>query len=210
MLPRRFTLSPFRFNPSLGTTGRYIDAKGRMVSERVVTGQMERVIAGVKGEMIGISKQLQVGDIGLQEWYNGMRSNMKIIHTLDAAIAKGGWAQMTQSDWGAVGAITKRQYKFLNNFAAEIKSGKQPLDGRFLVRTGMYADAARGTGEDMKRREANRNGLNEEARILGVADHCPDCLAAAIDSAGWKPLGELPRIGDSVCRTNCRCYFIFR
>lgn len=207
MLPPVTVSSRYRFNPALGTTGRYIAPNGQMVSQAIVTAEMEKVITGVRSEMVSLSTQLQNGEIGLQEWYNGMRGKIKIIHSVDAAIAKGGWAQMTQSDWGAVGAITKRQYQYLNNFANDILTGKQPLDGRFLVRTGMYADAGRGTGEDIKRREADRNGYDEEQRVLGRADHCPDCLAAA---GHWEPIGTLPRIGDSVCRTRCHCYFIFR
>jgi len=210
MLTRSFDGSRFRFNPTLGTTGRYIDAKGRMVRQDAVTSEMEKSITGIRDEMIDLSRRLQNSEIGLQEWYNGMRDRMKIIHNLDAAIAKGGWAQMTQSDWGAVGAISKRQYQFLNNFAQQIKDGTHPLNGRFLVRAGMYADAARGTGEDMKRREAGRNGFTEEARVLGRADHCVDCVRWNVDVLGWQPIGTIPRIGDSVCRTNCRCNFIFR
>jgi hypothetical protein len=209
MLPPLRIDSRYRFNPKLGTTGRYIDARGRMVKNEAVIAEMENVLSGVKGEMIGLSQQLQNSEIGLQEWYNGMRSRMKVIHGIEAAIAKGGWAQMTQSDWGAVGAITKQQYRFLNNFAAQIEDGL-PLDGRFLLRTGMYADAARATGEDMKRREADRNGFDEEARVLAPADHCVDCVRWSVDNLGWQPIGTIPRIGESICRTNCHCRFIFR
>lgn len=208
MLPPKIIRSRFRWNPNAGTTGRYIAPSGRFVAQSVIKREMESVIGGVKREMQSLSKSLQGGSISLQEWYDGMRGRIKLTHSVDASIAKGGWAQMTQSDWGAVGQLTKRQYQFLNNFALQIADGTQPLDGRFLVRSGMYADAARATGEDMKRREAGRNGYTQERRILGVADHCGDCVDAA--NLGWQSLGTLPKIGDSVCRTNCHCEFSFR
>ena len=214
MLSPRTINSRYRWNPALGTTGRYIAPSGRMVPQKTVTGEMEWVIGGVKGEMQSLSRDLQSGNISLQEWYDGMRDRVKIIHTLDAAIAKGGWAQMSQSDWGAVGAITKFQYGKLNDFALQIADGLA-LDGRFLVRAGMYADAARGTGEDMKRREADRNPtLTEEMRELGAADHCTTrngvlgCIE--LNDMGWQPIGTLPRIGDTPCGTNCHCNFVFR
>lgn len=206
--PKIIRSSRYRFNPGAGTTGRYIAPSGRFVPQSAITKEMERVIGGAKGEMQSFSRQLQAGSISLQEWYDGMRSNMKIIHNLDAAIAKGGWAQMTQSDWGAVGQLTRQQYQFLNNFALQIANGTQSLDGRFIVRSGMYADAARGTGEDMKRRDAGNRGFTEERRVLGVADHCTDCLE--FSARGWQPIGTLPRIGDSLCKTNCHCHFEFR
>lgn len=200
--------SKFKFDPRLGTTGRYVDSRRRMVSRTGIIAEAEKAISGVKGEMRGLALQLQGGQISAQEWYDGMRQRLKIIHGLEASVAKGGWAQMTPSDWGAVGAITKQQYKYLNNFTLQILDGTQPLDGRFIVRAGMYADASRGTAEDMLRRQAAINGYTEERRVLGVADHCQDCVDAA--NQGWRPIGTLPRIGDSVCRTNCHCTFEYR
>lgn len=207
--PRQSELTPgYRFNPRAGTTGRYIDKRGRFVSQKVITTELERVTVGAKDEMIGLSKRLQAGEISLADWQLGMRDRIKAIHNAQAAIAKGGWAQMSQADWGAVGQMTKRQYAFLQKFAVDIEQGKQVLNGNFLRRAGMYADAGRGTGQDMRRREAANNGYTEEQRVLNPADHCSDCVEYA--GLGWQPIGTLPRIGDSVCRTNCRCEFEYR
>lgn len=202
--------SRFRFNPKLGATGRYIDSRGRVVSAKKVIAEAERVIRGTKTEMIDLSRKLKAKKISLQEWHDGMKLRMKIIHGTAASIAKGGWAQMTPADWGAVGSISKSQYQRLNNFTIQIADGL-PLDGRFMRRAGMYADAARGTQEDMNRREAARNGLTHERRMLGPADHCTTQkgLKGCVEIAdmGWQPIGTLPRIGESPCRTNCHCRF---
>ena len=37
----------FRWNPHLGSTGRYIDDKGRIISQESVTRETEKVITGV-------------------------------------------------------------------------------------------------------------------------------------------------------------------
>jgi hypothetical protein len=115
---------------------------------------------------------------------------------------------MTPSDWGRVGSITKKQYAFLQRFAIDIETGKQKLNGNFLRRAGMYADASRGTGQDVARVEASKKGLTEERRIRFPGDSCETCVEQA--KLKWQPLGALNRIGDSECRTNCRCVFEFR
>ena len=138
---------------------------------------------------------------------------MKIVHALSAALSLGGWFNVKPSDWGRVGSLTKWQYERLTNFANEIASGKQALDGRFTLRVNMYAKAARGTGEEIARAVAAENGYTKERRILGVADHCRTAggLQGCVELAekGWEPIGTLPRIGDTPCRTNCHCHFIY-
>lgn len=185
-----------------------------ITSQEIVTFQAvreitERVAATQLSAMETLSRQLKAGEISLAQWQIGMMQNIKILHVNAAVLARGGWAQMSQGDWGMVGARVRVQYNYLRNFARQIANGTQALDGRLLVRTGMYEDAARGTYEDMRRRvEELYNGMEEEMRILGAADHCDDCLNYA--ALRWQPIGSLPRIGDSVCRVNCHCRFVFR
>jgi hypothetical protein len=207
--PKKSKLTPeYRFNPKLGTTGRYIDSKGRTVKEAVIKKQLEQVLSGTKQEMTNAYKQLQSGQIGAQEWYDTMRAKMKLVHTIEGSIAKGGWGRMSQADWGAIGQISKFQYGKLANFARQIVNGEQPLNGRGLVRTGMYAEAGRGTYQQMLRREADNNGYTEERRVRSAVDSCDDCVN--YEAEGWQPIGTLPSIGDSQCLTHCQCEFEFR
>lgn len=188
---------------------RYVDARTR----RFVSGE---AIRDALNEVIGVARQridadaiaLQQGTISLAEWQTRMAQHTKQIHVLSAAAGRGGWAQMTPADWGATGGALKRQFAFLQNFAMEVQSGAQKLTGQFLRRARMYADAGRRTYENIKRRASQVIGNTEERRVLGVADHCPDCVDYA--GRGWQPIGTLPPIGDSVCRTNCHCFFLFR
>jgi hypothetical protein len=148
------------------------------------------------------------GEITLAKWQQGMSAQIKNSHLAAGASAKGGWAQMSQADYGQVGGRLKRQYEYLNNFAADIASGKQKLNGNFLRRADMYLEAARGTYEEARRRLYAQSGYTEERRVLGRAEHCKDCL----DFAGrrWQPINTLPPIGASICLTNCHCRFIYR
>lgn len=115
---------------------------------------------------------------------------------------------MTSSDWGATGQMIRAQYDYLRNFAAEIASGQQPLDGRALVRADLYADAANGTFSEMGRRDAIENGMDEEQRVLeDTINACDGC----IEQAGhWEAIGTLDPIGAEECSTRCRCVFEYR
>lgn len=200
--------------------GRYTDlATGRFVKFSDVRDSLESVMDASGENMNNLTNQLIAEQISLEQWQIGMMEEIKTAHTAAAAAANGGWAQMSQADWGATGRLIRDQYDFLRNFAAEIASGKQRLDGTARVRTDLYADAARGTFEETRRRyERLKNGMEEEARELGEADHCSSdddptgeregCLELA--ALSWQPIGTLPRIGNSVCITRCHCRFIFR
>ncbi len=191
------------------TSSRYYNlATGQFVSFIEVRNALEFNITASQIQMHSLTEQLIARTISLEQWQIGMAQEIKIAHTSAAAAARGGWAQMTQADWGAVGQQLRVQYEFLRNFANEISNGTQLLNGSALVRADLYGQAARGTFEEMRRRmEEIINGMEEEIRDLGEADHCVDCLAAA---GHWAPIGTLPKIGESVCIVNCHCRFRFR
>jgi len=189
---------------------RYIDmTTGRFVSQTLVRGGLEDMIDASAANMNLLSQSLLDGNISLANWQSAMMEQIKATHTASAALSQGGWAQMTQSDWGAVGQLIREQYDYLRNFAAQIASGEQPLDGRVLVRADMYGDASNGTFWEMDKRSHIQDGYNEGRRILeSGADHCDDCIAYAAD--GWMPIDEIPPIGDSQCVTRCRCEIEYR
>lgn len=195
----------YGWNPD---AGRYFNLKtGKFVSFIDVRNALELNISVSQANMHTLTEKLIARTISLDQWQLGMMQEIKLAHVSAAAAARGGWAQMTPADWGAVGQQIRVQYDYLRNFAAEIASGKQLLNGSALVRADLYGQAARGTFEEMRRRMAELDDMEEEIRILGEADHCADCLSSA---GHWEPLGTLPRIGDSQCITHCHCRFRFR
>jgi hypothetical protein len=194
---------------------RYRDqATGRFVSRKVVVRELNKVVLQSGDTMKGITQSLVDGNISLPEWQSAMEKEIKIINRMTGAAARGGFDQMSQSDWGHVGAETKRQYKFLRDFAADIASGKQPLNGRAVQRAGLYGEAGRGTYQEVTRRQAKKKGFTEERRVLGPTEHCqpssskPGC--AELAAKGWQPIGTLPRIGAATCVTHCACFFEYR
>lgn len=190
--------------------GRYASAStGRYIASRLVKDELEKVIIRSGENIAAASEALRAGSIGLAEWQTTMMREVKLAHVASAAAANGGWAQMSQSDWGFTGNLIKKQYQWLDRFAGQIASGEQPLDGRMMVRAKMYAEAGRGTYEQTRHRyQANNNGMTEERRVRTADESCPGCLEQA--KLGWQPFGTLDPIGAEECKTHCKCHFEYR
>jgi hypothetical protein len=204
MLP---SLTGYGWNP---TAHRYVDLEsGRFVSQATIRDGLENLIDMSALNMNQLTQQLIDQQITLAAWQSGMMTEIKSAHVAASALSQGGWAQMTQSDWGATGQLIKEQYQYLRNFAQEIADGKQALDGRALVRSDMYGDAANGTYSEMIRRAQIAAGMEEERRILEDSiNACDGCVEQA--EQGWQPIGTLDPIGAEECQTRCRCEFDYR
>jgi hypothetical protein len=188
---------------------RYYDTEtGRFVSSIKVRDALENVMDQAALNMNALSQQLIDGSISLADWQTGMMYEIKVSHAVANAAANGGWSQVTQSAWGYEGQLVKEQYQYLRNFANEIASGAQPLDGRLLVRSDLYGDAARDTYEKMRGRLMQIDGYEEEIRDLeDGAEHCDGCLEQA---GHWEPIGMLDDIGDEECQVRCKCIKRYR
>jgi hypothetical protein len=182
---------------------------GRFVSNKAVRDGLESTMDLSALQMNNLTQKLIDGGISLADWQSGMMSQIKNSHVAASALSQGGWAQMTQSDWGATGQLIRAQYDYLRNFASQIASGEQALDGRALIRSDMYGDAANGTFAEMQRRAQIIDGMEEERRVLEDSiNACDGCLEQA--ALGWQPIGTLDPIGGEECTVRCRCEFEYR
>jgi len=102
-----------------------------------------------------------------------------------------------------IGAAIAREYKYFEKFVRQVLGAVNAA-----ARAGMYAEAGRGTYEEARAEAMKASGKTEERRLLGIADHCSDCVAEA--NKGWQPIGTLRAIGDSLCKSNCHCRKEFR
>lgn len=196
----RFTWDP--------ETGRYTTADGKLVKESAIRSALDQVIDAQSATMRAHTQMLLDGTLGLAAWTMAMMSSIKTIHLVATATAVGGWRQMDPEWNGWAGSHIKPQYRWLIKFSVEISSGAQKLDGTLLARAAMYAAAARVTHREAQRRLSAQRIVGEERRRLGAADHCRTCIQQA--KLSWQAFGTLKRIGDSECRSNCRCWFEFR
>ena len=157
---------------------------------------------------------LQEGRINLQAYEMEMMRLIKRSHLVNSSLAKGGWDQMTQADFGRVGGTVRGQYNYLRKRVQAIKSGKQPVDGRLANISRQYVRMSRRTFSKTLGEEVEIRGYDQEKRVLSkFADHCrskqrPGCRDIA--AQGWVKRGTLPLIGEAQCLGGCRCVFHYR
>jgi hypothetical protein len=192
---------PYTYDPN---SGRYRYPNGRLVPEQYVRNMILKLSRAAETEARQLASDLQNGKITVDEWYKETRENLKALYRNVSDLARGN-NPYSKQDAGRLGALIKAQIQYLNKFAKGLADGTIPMDGKALVRAGMYADAANGIYEQMKRYEAMKAGMTKEKRVLGAAEHCEDCVDYA--GRGWQPIGSLPPIGQSRCMSRCHCHF---
>lgn len=192
-------------------SGRYRNAStGRFVPPSQVRAWLDFALDAATGRINGLANSLRAGTTDRISWEVAMRREVKNVALYSAAAAKGGWAQMSDADYGRVGQYVRSQYDYLRKFAREIAAGVQPLDGRMNARASLYGQAGRPLYHRIEIAEQKVRGMTERRRIRHAGDSCAGCLSAA--SAGWAGIDsrQVLEIGDTECRTRCRCSWEFR
>lgn len=192
-------------------SGRYRRrSTGQYVPQSAVREAIDVAIEREQRELTRISRRLRAGTISLDQWQVQMAETSKSLHLWSGTAARGGWGQMTSSDYGKIGARVRAQYGYLDNFAQQIERGEVNVKlGGFLTRVEMYADAGRNTYHSILLSVMMDDvGMTEERNVLGIADHCDGCLEA--EAEGWVPIDTLPLPGERDCLTRCKCDIIYR
>jgi hypothetical protein len=198
--------SQFSYDPR---TRRYHDTQsGRFLKGSDVRAAVDTIIDNEAAKVRNLSGQLVAGQINLAEWQIQMASQLKSLHVAMALAANGGIKNSSPGDLGYIGGLVKEQYKFLRDFAKQIKTGEQKLDGTLAARAELYVQASRSTHEKVRERAAKFAGMQEERSLLGIADHCSECLSEA--KMGWSPIGSLIPIGERICKSRCHCTFEYK
>lgn|GEM_PF-5625264 len=199
--PRRF-----RYDPR---SGQYRWASnGRFVPRNQVRLWLDDALEKAGDRFDALAEALKSGRMDLITWEIRMRREIKNVALYSAAVSKGGWAQMSESDLGRVGRFVQDQYVALRGFARQIETGKQQLDGRLNARAQLYAQAGRVLNERMTRADMRIRGYDEERSVRHTDDSCDGCLEE--EAAGWRPIGEMVAIGERQCLSRCRCTAEYR
>lgn len=195
----------YRWNAA---AGRYINSSGRFIKGAELRGALNSFITAQTNQMGIISELLVSGEIKLAEWQAEMMILVKDCNLAGAALERGGWFQMGPSEFGRVGNKIKGEYGFLRNFADEIASGSQKLDGTLGRRAKLYGNQARAAYYDSARASAVGMGFDQERSRLTPSESCDVCVGE--EARGWQPIGEIIPIGSRTCLSNCNCYMEFR
>lgn len=219
--------SAYRWNAVLG---RYVAPDGRMVSAAEVRAALDAAIEVTAAETRALTEQLRTGAITLAAWILAMRERIKSSQLYAAALARGGWAQMSPADYTRVSRAVRDQYAFLERFARQVAPMLQParlgpipaamraaveaavpLDGHALQRAELYAEAARATYHRTNQEKQQARGMTEERNVLHLADHCEgegSCVEESFKA--WQPVGTLIPIGERLCGPRCKCTLEYR
>lgn len=159
-----------------------------VIPEGAREGLSQIAIDAFKRDARALSLRLTSGEIGLPAWQTEARTLIKRAYVTQAAIGKGGWSNVTRSDWGRVGAMlssrTGGQYRYLDQFARDIANAEAVGDpmsqARIAARLEMYGDSSR--------------------QSLAAAD-------AAYRGILPSQLPALPGDGSTLCLTKCKCHW---
>lgn len=187
---------------------RYRAPNGRIVARDTVRRAIDTTLHNTSRRARELTIGLRDGSVTLARWEVEMRALVKDVHLYSAAAVRGGWDRLTPGDLGRVGQLVRTQYEYLDNFAFQLATRVQPLNGYAIARAELYAQAGRSTHEafadsDARREAAAQGGELESRNILGDAQHCDDC--PALSKRGWIPSREMVPPGMRKCRGRCKC-----
>jgi hypothetical protein len=149
---------------------------GRTLSERELRTLREQFLRQITDTTLTLTGRLANREITVQEWEIEMRRIVKESFGSAYMLSRGGRNAMQSEDWGRVGGLVGRQYRYLNEYAQQI-AAESVTRNRALSRGQLYVQAAT--------QSYNRGRLA---------------------TYGEMPrLERVPGDGSTVCITNCRC-----
>ncbi|MBC8446076.1 MAG: hypothetical protein H8D74_02630, partial [Chloroflexi bacterium] len=171
--------------------------------------------ARFKQDTEALCNQLVEGDISLDEWHIAMQERIKTLHIVCAvAGVRGDWDAV---NWGAVEERIRGQYEYLEGFREDIREKQEEdedadLSLWLIARAALYAGSLWAMYHIIEREAERERGRDEVRWVLGVAEHCEDCLELA--GRDWMPIddlgGQVPGDGTTRCRSNCQCHLEYR
>jgi len=183
---------------------------GKFVAKRTIESLGDNYIDNnVVPRMEKLTQKLIDGDLRLENWQQSMAKEIKDAWIVELQIGAGGRGQLTQVDYGRMGARLREQYKYLNQFAQEINASGGPSANQIMARVKQYGRGARTAYYDGQGEAAKKSEYTEERRVTTPAEHCDDCLG--YEAEGWQPIGYFPKPGiASACGNNCKCRMEYR
>lgn len=192
----------------------YSIPSGRPITNKQLRSAIMRVSNEASVRMKKETQQLIAGAIILSVWYMRMRNLMKALYKTVWLVSIGGFLFDDDLQRNAFYAFILLQFGYLDNFASQIESGEQALNGMAMTRAGMYGKHGNTEWLNIKLDKGKRMGRTEGRRILGPNEnHCtdrehpesgrPGCLELA--GLGWIPIGQIVPLGGAICYDNCLC-----
>lgn len=197
-------LPGYTFNPS---TNQYRShSTGQFVSRRNIVALLDANVTAGENRLAALTIAAHDGRLSPAAFAEQFSAEIRRLHLQNRALGAGGWANMTQADYGAVGGKLAADYRRIQGYADAMANGEITL-AQALNRTRLYAGNARTQyWESWRSRQQPRIGrVIIDKRNLGAAEHCGGCLD--LHARGWQMQGVLPSPGDGFteCLSGCMC-----
>jgi hypothetical protein len=192
----------------------YYSPSGRIVSNKRLRAAVGRVSDEAARHARKETLQLVAGSIILAIWYSRMLDLLKALYKTIWLVSIGGFLFDDDTQRNLFYVLMLLQFGYLDNFAQQIESGEQPLDGRAVARSEMYGLHGNTMWQNILIRQAEEDGYTEARRILGINEnHChdsdrPGCIEVA--AIGWMPISQMIPLGGCTCYDRCLCSMEFR
>jgi hypothetical protein len=118
--------------------------------------------------------------------------------------------QIEEDDRILARELADRHATFAESFLDDIDRGRYGEPGSYSAggirfRLSMYLDTARGTANESF--VVNSDPADTWRWVLGIAEHCEDCLTLAeLSPLRSDELWTYPGSGETDCRSKCRCH----
>jgi hypothetical protein len=201
-------MAPWKFRTKTKTFRDITD--GRVIGDAKSNDARDVFIANQREWAYTLTESLASGSMTLPTWVKNMRSRLKTDYTALYALGVGGFENLTPENKKTLNKLLREQYKYLNDFAAEIATGNLS-PAAIANRSTLYFESGRqafaagrawawnislpahpGDGGTQCRTNCKcrwrikRVRKNVEARWeLSAAENCPDCIA---HSQEWNPV----------------------
>lgn len=178
---------------------------GRFVAQSKIMNLMETVVDRSTDTIEVLAERAHAGQITPRQFYELARRELRHATNATTALAKGGFHQMTQRDWGRVGGHLARQYRSLRGFADALdpaKGAAQITLAQTRARARSYFSAIRTAFYRTRQLGMKLLGKKEERWITAGDDRvCETCRG--LEQQAWQPIGSLPLPGQT--HPACRC-----
>lgn len=185
-------------------TNRYRAADGRFISPRRVRREVDKTVEIVRKDFRALGSALANKSISVVEFHIQMEKQLRIAHSLTAAIGRGGRKAMTAKDWGAVGNDLKKEYGYLNKFVRDIEQGKVS-PARLEARAANYAAGLRSGYYNSMTKGELAAGKSLVRRVINSKEGCAECASYT----DFIPIDDMPGIGELECQNRCLCELEF-
>jgi len=203
-------LPGYTYNPD---TQRYRNLNtGRFVARREITNLLDAQVSSAESRLHELATAYHEGRIAPSVWVEQMRTEVRRLEIQQISLAKGGFDQLSQRDFGRAGASLREQYARIIGTAQDVQDGKVTLP-QLLNRIDGYVGEGRKLYYQTQRDNAGTGDADmttiARRRLDPAAAHCPQC--PEYYDRGWVMAGEVVAPGESCqCGSHCRCSVDYR